>query len=459
MPLPSDPVAWAVKAFRDERALAYATYADYAAGNQPSAVSIASARGPLGQLLRAMAYNRCAAVVDAIADRLHVTGFRDADGTGDAGAATDLWRANRMDKREGELYQEALTAGDGYAIVWPDPTSGEPTIWPQDASAMRVRYDDERPGLVTLATKLWKGSDDYLRLNLYLPDRLEKYVSRNKWKTALPQAASAFETHQPDGDLTWPLAYDWYRDGEPSIPVFHFANNGRTGRYGTSELKAVVPLQDALNKAVTDLIKGSELGGHPQKWATGVDTKPDDAVTVGADRILGSPRADARFGDFAATELTQLVAVVNQFDLMIARTSRVPVRYLASTGTDVSGESKKMDDDPFVRKIEDRQTAFGNEHEDLMALALRMQGIELAFSLETVWAPASPRSDAERATLAVAYHTAGFPLPAICRLIDMTQEEIDAVTADQEAAVERARQAFDAGEPPIGQQQQRQGAA
>lgn len=445
---PTDPLAWAVAAFRDDRGARYRTYEAYAAGDQPTAASPASAVGPLGKLLVAMTYNRCAAVVDAIADRLTIAGFRDADGPGDAGAAMAVWRANRMDKREGELYQEALTTGDAYAIVWPDPETGEPTIWPQDASAVRVRYDDERPGRVVLAAKLWRQADDALRLNLYLPDRLEKYVSRTRSRAGLPSAAGAFARYRPDGDLGWPLPYAWFRADAPSIPVFHFANNARTGRYGTSELRDVLPIQDALNKSVTDLLKGSELGGHPQKWGSGVESD-QEAIVVGVDRMLTAPQPDARFGTFAATDLQQLVAVVNQFDLMIARTSRVPVRYLAATGADASGEAKKMDDDPFVRKIVDRQVAFGNVWEDALTLALRMQGIELAFGLEASWEPAAPRSDRERAELAVLYRQAGLPLPAILREIGLTDAEIATVLGEQADAVERARAAFDAGEDDL----------
>ncbi len=448
--LPIDPLAWSVKAFRDERALLYADYANYFSGRHPTAVSPSSATGALGNLLLAMTYNRCAPVVDAIADRLTVTGFRDAAGNGNADAVMDLWNANRMDKREGEVNQEALTSGDGYVIIWPDPTSGVPTIWPQDAAAMRVFYDDERPGLIQLATKLWRTTDDYLRLNIYLPDRLEKYITRNKYKTGLPQGPSAFIEYQPDGDLMWPLVYDWYRPNVPSIPVFHFANNARTGRYGVSELQGVVPLQDALNKAVTDLMKGSELGGHPQKWASGVDQNTvDDAVIVGVDRVIASARTDARFGNFDPTNLAQLIAVVNQFDMMIARTARIPVHYLALSGDFPSGEALKTAESPFVRKIEDRQVAFGNVWEDAMILALRMSGIELAFQLEVVYESAEPRSDREAAELAALWTQAGMPLPSILRELGKSDEEIAAVMADLDANMERARQAFDAGEDDI----------
>lgn len=448
--IPADPVSWAIKAFRDPRASAYALYGDYAAGNQSSSVALSSASGPLGNLLVAMTYNRCAPVVDAIADRLNISGFRDATGKAEADAVIDLWQENRMDKREGEVNQEALTSGDGYVIVWPDAATSVPTIWPQDAAAMRVFYDDERPGLITLATKLWRGSDDYIRLNVYLPDRLEKYITKNKYRTGIPQGEAAFEVYQPDGDMTWPLRYDWFRDTEPSVPVFHFGNNARTGRYGTSELKAVVPLQDALNKSVTDLIKGSELGGHPQKWAKGVDQATvNDAVVVGMDRVLASSHADAAFGNFDATNLTQLVAVVNQFDLMISRTARIPAHYLALSGDFPSGEALKTAEAPFVRKITDRQVAFGNVWEDCMVLAMRMQNIELSYRLEAVYEPAEPRSDRERAELAVLYKQAGWPLPAILRELGMSQAEIDVILGEQADAVERARAAFDAGEDDL----------
>lgn len=448
--IPADPVKWAITAFRDDRSRDYRVYLDYYQGKHVVTVP-SDVADPWLYLLRGATYNRCDSVVDSIADRLTITGFRQANGSGTVQPADDLWRVNRMDKGEGEVNQEALMSGDAYAIVWPDFETGVPTIFPQVAAELRVLYDDERRNRIVLAAKLWTTDEGYVRLNIYHADRLEKYVTTSKVRSGVPGSPGAFTRYQePNIDLAWPLRYGWFVEQRPNIPVFHFANNARTGRYGYSELRNVIPLQDDINAAVRKLLLGAELSADRQKWATGIALDPARPVRLGVDRIVGTDIPDARFGTFDATDLNQFIGTINQFDLMIARTARVPIHHIVPSGTFPSGESLKTAESPFVAKVKDRQVAFGNVWEDLMTLALRMQGMSTTAELEAVYEPAAPRSDTERATLAVAYHTAGFPLAAICRMIDLSQEDIDLIIEEQDAAVERARAAFDAGEQQFG---------
>ena len=462
MPLPADPLAWAIKRFRDgEQMNQYARYEAYYAGDQDLSFATPKFEQAFGRLFQAFSYNRSASVVDAIADRLRITGFQAANEQGDAQAAQDLWDANRMDKREGEVNVESLAEGDAYVITWPHPDTGLPVIWPQDARCVRVLYDDEQPGLVILAAKLWRQDDDSLRLNLFFPDRLEKYITRNKWKGTYPQSAAAFERYQPEGDLAWPLVYDWFRPNQPSIPVHHFGNNARTGRYGRSELADVIPLQDALNKTLSDLIVASEFSAYRQKWATGVKPAKDPATgravppwDVGADRILGAEAEGASFGTFDSSDLNQMIATCNMFDLAIARVSRVPVHYLGLSSDFPSGESLKTAEAPFVKKVVDRQTAFGNVWEDAMTLALRMQGIDLTFQLEAVYESAEPRSEMEKATLFETWRRGGLSVPSSLRMIGESEHDIALAQQESEAEIERARRAFDAGEVDLGDQEE-----
>src|SRR4029079_2306857 len=105
-----------------------------------------------------------------------------------------------------------------------------------------------------------------------------------------------FEPYQPDGDLSWPLGYDWFVDGKQNIPVMHFANNARTGRYGRSELRDVIPLQDGINYAVALLMSSAEHEGYKQKWAAGLPANWADAgVDVGRDRLLAVSDPQGRF--------------------------------------------------------------------------------------------------------------------------------------------------------------------
>ena len=82
-------------------------------------------------------------------------------------------------QRAGEIHKEALKNGDAYAIVWFDP-NGEVTIYPQRAGNVRRQYDEEQPGRILWAAKYWRTTDKRTRLNLFYPDRIERYVTKRE---------------------------------------------------------------------------------------------------------------------------------------------------------------------------------------------------------------------------------------------------------------------------------------
>lgn len=458
--IPSDPVAWSVGQFKESSLAAqYRTYAAYAEGNQELRYVSRNMAQALRGIFDALTYNRCAPVVDAIADRLHLIGFTDPSGAS-VDPANDLWAENRMDKREGEVNLETLTSGDGYAIVWPSLNTGRPTIWPEDAANVRVRYDDEEPGLVVLAAKYWLDADGSGRLNLYLPDRLEKYVTITPAKSGIPTAAG-FTRFQAETDTEWPIRYSWYRPGVVNVPVFHFGNNARTGRYGRSELRDVIPLQDGLNVTLAKLMAASDDAATPRIVITGWSPKSNEVTGRTVDpferpvrpfetvneRRAAFPDAATNVEQLPMIDLAQLIALGEAFDLMIARTARIPVHYLGLSGNFPSGESLKTAEAPFVRKVIDRQTAFGNVWEDAMGLALRQTGMPATFQLDAVYEPAEARSDREQAELAALYAQTGMPLASILRIaLGLDADEVAKVLNDAAALVPALARHLDTGQ-------------
>lgn len=437
-----DPIKRAIDAFRadDGRAARYDLYARYYLGDQDLAFATPKFETTFGRLFRAFAYNRCASVVDAHTDRLQVTGW---DGPG-ADAATALWNDNRMDSRQGELWAEVMTAGDGALIVWPEGANGErrPTIWPQEARHVRFFYDDERPGVVTLAAKRWERHDKRTRLNLYFPDRLEKYVSR---QPGAPEHGQGYEAFLDDGDEGGVVRYDW--DGGV-VPVFPFANNARTGRPGVSELRAIVPLQDALNKTLTDLMVAEELGAYPQRILIGLDTERDastgqavQAFQSGVGRILTLADENVKLAEFQAVALQQFVAIAEFWEKAVSRASKVPIHYLSLSGDFPSGRALRTAEAPFVAKLEDRQRAFGPVLAGAMALALRQGGVTAA--AEPVWKSAAPLSEEDALDIALQKKAVGIDLLTI--LTDMGREDAEAIVARARLRAAEAMAAFDRG--------------
>lgn len=453
-----DPLKWAADAFRDTSlSQRYVKFRRYSDGDQDLAFATPKYAAIFGQLFKSFSYNRTAGVVDAHADRLQVERFvTDQETVNDAVA--EIWGRNRMDQRAGEVHKEALRAGDAYVIVWPETGDAYgdegvfPQLWPQRAGQIRVHYDDERPGLVTLAAKTWRLHDGRLRLNFYFPDRIEKYITIQKAEQ-VPKNASALTHYQADGE-PWPVPNPW-----GTVPVIHFANNAGTGEYGASELRDVIPLQDALNKVLTDLILASEMGSFPQKVILGLDSDDPDVqeglrrLESGLNKIFTIPPDSGgtlpSIAEFTATDLSQIVTVVELFDKLISRVSRVPVHYLQMSGDFPSGRALRTAEAPFVSKIEDRQQAFGNCWEDAMGLALRMAGIAEPGDLSTVWKSAAPLSQDDMWDLAEIKSRVGVPLGQILREQGYDEATIVQVLAERDqvatAAAERRAREFNAG--------------
>ena len=267
--MPGEALAWAVAAAADgERAARYVRYRRYYDGDQDLSFMSQKWRQAFGSRLAMLAYNRCSAVVDAHADRLFVDGFAHADAAV-AEAAAGIWSRNRMDRRQDEVYTEAFAMGDGYVLVWPDAETGRPTIWPQPAGAVRVLGSEEQPGRIDLAAKCWTARGGVVRLNVYHPDRIERWVTEQPRRVGGSLKPESFVPFA--GDAAGPVIANPYG----AVPVFPFANNARTGEYGASELRDILPLQDALNKALADLLVAQESAAFPQKVIIGVNAAAD----------------------------------------------------------------------------------------------------------------------------------------------------------------------------------------
>lgn len=398
----STPLEWALRELRDSaRQAAYAKAHRYYNGVHPMLFATDKFRSTFGKSLGTLHDNLCPAVVDSISDRLKVTGI-DAGVNGSAELAAEaweVWQRNRMDLRAAETHDEALKAGDGYALVW--PIEGEATIWALDACDVAVAYDPRKPGVLKRAARLWQDDDDMrVHIDIYTPTTFERYVTRGARKSATLTANTRAREFLPYTSEGGNIALEG-REPNPfgRVPLVHFPNKAYH-RYGRSELVDVYPLQDALNKTLCDLMVNNEFAAYRQRYATGYDASEGTGSTdgniseYGVDRMMWSSDADTRFGNFDVSPAQGFLETSESFRSEVARVSGTPLHYLFITRGDFpSGEAMKSAEARFTRKIENRQASFGNQWEDLLSLALRMEGAADDVDgrmLSTVWESAEP---------------------------------------------------------------------
>lgn len=415
------------------RASGYQLYARYYAGDHALSFATEKMRNAFGALFRAFSLNYCAKVVRATKNRLILTGFSVEDGGDDATDAWGIWKANRMDQQAGYVHQAALLYGDGYVIVWPG-ADGQPVLYPNDGDVMTVAYDSENPGVILWAAKRWVADlkSKKVRLNMYYPDRIEKYISRSSIDTASDRAES-YDVFEAPGE-PWPLSNPY-----GAVPVFHFANDAPVGKFGRSELVDVIPIQNALNKEVMDLLVNSEFSALPQRVMTGIeaDVDPDTGkpkapffATPGGVWTIGDP--DAKGFEFTAGNVDQFLKPKESLLRDIAAVSDTPMHFLIPpSGEWPSGESLKTAESEFLAKVLDRQIAFGNRWEDVLAFALRVASIDSDARLSALWKDPAPHSEADQANVAVLKSQVGVSNQQLQRELGYSEEEIEHMAAEK----------------------------
>lgn len=444
--IPENPLEWAVKAFRNDLTEDYANLQMYIDGHQPLEFASEKFKSAFGRTFDAFAYNRCEMAVSAHTDRLEVAGFG-SDNDAISQRAQELWDQNQMDVREAHVMTDAIGLGDSYVIVEVHPERGGIHYWVQDPRSVRVHYSEEIPGELDLAAKAWVDEAGYQRMNLYFTDRIQKFVSRNKVPSGMPSSTTAFQTYERDGDWEFRL------NVTDTVPVFPFANNGRTNQYGRSELRNVIPLQDAINKSIMDMLVAMEFAAFPQRVLIGVDDDSPDGVEklarfqVGLDRIMAIFNPDAKVSEFSAVNIGQYLGVIEFFDKSISRTTRIPVHYLGMDGGFRSGRERIVAETPFVAKIETKHTQFGYRWSDLMRYSLRLDGLNVASGdIRVNWKSAAPLSTEDEIDLALQKQMLGFPFEALLREMGYEPEQIAEIAEEKTRATDLVRSQFDMGD-------------
>jgi hypothetical protein len=345
---------YAIKLFND-REIPYDTYHDYYNGDHTLNFATNKFRNTFGATFRAFALNLCPLVVDTLADRIRLEGFDvepdpESDIQPDDGTILTeierLWTFNRMDRRQHEVHHEAFRCGDSYTIVWPDPVTGIPVIWPQDPAQIIVGVNVDNPNLLNWAFKIYRTSEEYVRVTVYLPEGIWKYQSINRNRTGrISVRLSDYEPLRIEGE-SWPVPNPLLQ-----VPVFPFRNNSGNESEGRSELRDLIPVQDAINKTLMDMIVGQEYFSLPQRWVTGIEPTYDSHGKEVApfDSVIGklwtAAAKDVNFGQFPAADVSMLQKNADGLIEKFAIISRIPLHYITPMTGDrwPSGEAVALD--------------------------------------------------------------------------------------------------------------------
>lgn len=404
----------------DQRATFMAKLQQYYDGQQPLAMSSDQFREAFGRFFYRWSDNMCKLVVQALEERLTVQGFN-FGGPRASDAAWAIWQRNSMDAQSAKAHHEAILKGTCSVIVAPGKNGA--IIRVQKPEDVVVAYGDD-PLERAVAMKRWTTLDGQLLAQLYYPDRIEKYRAR------IDATPTVWDRRTVPGE-PWPAPHDLQ-----VVPVIPLINDPNLDNQGTSEIAAMLPLQDALNKVFVDLLVASEYAAFRQRWATGLEipVDPDTGKSVepfkpSVEHVWSTAATDAKFGDFDQTDVRGMIQAIETIIQHIATQTRTPAHYLlGQSGTFPSGESMEATETGLVAKAWQVTRNFGDPWEETMRLSFRAEGKMTQANqtrAETIWKDPENRTESEHVDALVKMGALGVPNEVLWERWGATPEDIE----------------------------------
>lgn len=415
--------------------LSMKVYDDYYRGIQPLAFASDKYRLAFGDRLRASTENICGVIVDSLVERLEVRGFRmppepggelSPNDPGD-GEAWRIWQENALDAAMRQAFRESAVKSEVNFLVGPSGDPRTPLITVEDPLETIVVLSRGRR---VVALKRWLDPElDRWRAFVYYPDRIEKF-----WSTQKRSDFSAPPAHMLGQTLQWeaqeiPGEEAVLEHGLGVVPMVPMANRPNLAGLGSSELSAVVPIQDEINKLVADMIVASEYGAIRQKWAIGVDVPKDPqtgepipgwTASIATLWQIGvkedydrTSDVEPKVGQFDITPLQPYLEAIKQRLQMASTITRMPPHYLlGDPGQWPSGESLTAAESGLVAKAGDRILDYSDPIEEVMRIGFAIIGDRQrasATTMESIWKDPRFRSESEHVDAVVKKRALGVP--------------------------------------------------
>jgi hypothetical protein len=413
-----------------------AAFDAYFEGDHELAFATAKWREAFGSQFSVVPDNWCPLVVESTAERIDVQGFRykgpDAAATSDA--AWSIWQENGLDSEAEMAHTEAIKLGEAYWLVEPPLRPGDlPRVTSEHPSQVIVQCaaGDRRTRLAAL--KRWVDElDGHVYATVYLPDVVVKYRSQDPAKYGQ--------------DVKWEL-----RPADPGgpnplgvVPVVPLRNAPTMRGGGQSDLKDCIPIQDALNKLLSDMLISSEYIAFPQRVLLGqsrpVNPQTGQPMTAaemkaaGMDldfsqaRLAWFESPDAKVAQWDAADLKTYVESRQHLVRGLTAKTRTPPHYVLGEIVNASGDALVAAETGLVSKTRRKLKPFGEGHEEMIRLCFLAQGdVQRAAvrDAETVWGNIEARSEAQMVDAATKLMQVGLPNEFVwSRYLNMSPQEI-----------------------------------
>lgn len=363
------------------------------AGNAPLTFLSPESKKSLGDRLSRLSVNFCRLAVDALVERLRVTGFM-IDGKADADL-WERWRAQAGSVALSMALTDSLSTGTGWLSVW--AVNGSPKVTGERADSCAIERDPFT-GETVSGMKRWTA-EGLAHGVLYEPDRLALMRSISHVPEGGTIPADGWQTLK---EIPNPLGV------VPLIPLIN-RTSGVNDLRGTSEMSLIADLNDALTKALVDAMVTSEAYARPRRHVAGLTVQEDEdgnPIDPFADPTLKAwiaEEPDTKFGQFPAADLKAYDSLTDTLLSQISALSGLPSHYVFSKMSPSNGEEVRAKEISLVARAESKVLNFTPAVADVARLmvAIRDNSAPQRIKAEPVWADAASRTIAQEADAVV----------------------------------------------------------
>jgi hypothetical protein len=362
--------------------------ARYLRGEHDSVYVPRGAKREYHWLLKRSRVNMLRLVVAVLAQNLYVDGYRRENDDNNA-APWNIWQANRMDARQHGIHRSALKYGVAYALVLPG--NPVPVITPMSPRRMTAFYgdpiNDEWPLYAIEVT-----AQQILVAGKLVTQQLIRLFDEESVHSFVQNEHSKKPTYA--GSSIHALGV---------CPVVRYLNESDLDEDEcvAGEVEPLITLQDQANSTTFNLLMAQQYSAFRQRWATGMaiprddNGNPKEPLKAAVDRLWVGESDGTKFGEFGQTDLDGYLKSREETIRQMATVSQTPPYYLLGAVANLSAEALVAARDGLDRKTSERQSTFGESHEQVNRLAGKASGDEEAWNDQTaqvVWRDTSTRS-------------------------------------------------------------------
>lgn len=340
--------------------------------------------------------NYCKIIVDKMAGRVQVAEISTGNDATDKNWLAPMLKRQDFKAAQGMWWRGGIRDGDAFVMV--DPKTG---LWANEPAFDQfggvVAVYDQMTRKAVWACKVWSESDtadkdassgedngsggapSVMKLVVYQPEKISYWEGQEGGTEVSPRQTK-------DGEVT-----SWPAEMGGALPFVSFANQrDNYTRYGDSEIRPAIPLQDVLNRTMYSMVMASEFAAFGVNWSVGFEIDPGGMVPGGIINLVlrdsaGAVVTDisdaqlaflnaAKVGQFPATNIGQYIEEIKAIVQEISQVSQTPIYGVTVAGA-ISGEALKQLEIGLIGKVIRFQDQNTDALEELIMLTAKMERV------------------------------------------------------------------------------------